>query len=378
MISWSLLLAIEGRRRHIPLLWSYQLLGQLVSLAYAQNLFFIALLLTPAPLPRDDGGSLPVSRFAHPCQLVWLVGLTGNRYVRIRDAIFTPKPAHWTPHPLLYFLILVPRLATIALSTFVANTPLFNTVYVAGRASTLAPLVLPYVVPKSWGKIHQGPHEVYDTYEKLFKTIAIASLALHAKATVIGLAYNAPDAHYHRHSIHLPFDTETRSPWERTTSAFGRILEATSDHPVVRGVGWDVLLSALSIGLWASVRSTDPSSILASTIPFYGRQSSDADESNGDSTKEAGGKKAITSGSQTTKSDEPSTPRRRGRPRKIKEEDPAYEPTASEAADIAEGDVLPGSGETGWDSTALAWGLTVLGGLGVGSAGVFGAECIAR
>lgn len=57
-----MLLAIEGRRRNIPLLWCYQLLGQLVSLSFAQNLFFIALLLTPAPLPVEDA-SLPVSQY---------------------------------------------------------------------------------------------------------------------------------------------------------------------------------------------------------------------------------------------------------------------------------------------------------------------------
>ena len=61
LIPWNLLLAIEGRRRNIPLLWCYSLLGQFVSLSYAQNLFFVALLLTPSPLPLVGNG-LPVSR----------------------------------------------------------------------------------------------------------------------------------------------------------------------------------------------------------------------------------------------------------------------------------------------------------------------------
>lgn len=64
LVSWSVLLAIEGRRRNIPLLWCYQLLGQLVSLSFAENLFFAALLLTPSPLPLHDG-SLPLSRFVN-------------------------------------------------------------------------------------------------------------------------------------------------------------------------------------------------------------------------------------------------------------------------------------------------------------------------
>lgn len=63
LISWSMLLAVEGRRRNIPLLWSYLALGQLVSLSFAQNLFFVALILTPTPLPLLDYGTLPVSRY---------------------------------------------------------------------------------------------------------------------------------------------------------------------------------------------------------------------------------------------------------------------------------------------------------------------------
>jgi hypothetical protein len=54
LVSWTMLLSIEGRRRNISLLWCYQLLAQLVSLPFAQNLFFLALLLTPAPLPRNE------------------------------------------------------------------------------------------------------------------------------------------------------------------------------------------------------------------------------------------------------------------------------------------------------------------------------------
>lgn len=66
-----MLLAVEGRRRNIPLLWSYLALGQLVSLPFAQNLFFIALILTPTPLPLLDYGTLPVSRFVQLHRELW-------------------------------------------------------------------------------------------------------------------------------------------------------------------------------------------------------------------------------------------------------------------------------------------------------------------
>lgn len=55
LVPWSMLLAIEGRRRGIPNLFAFLCLAHLVSLSFAQNLFFAALLLTPAPLPEVGG-----------------------------------------------------------------------------------------------------------------------------------------------------------------------------------------------------------------------------------------------------------------------------------------------------------------------------------
>lgn len=49
-VSWTMLLAVEGRRRNIPFLWAYALLAHLVNLSFAQNLLYVAMLLTPAPI----------------------------------------------------------------------------------------------------------------------------------------------------------------------------------------------------------------------------------------------------------------------------------------------------------------------------------------
>lgn len=53
LVSWSLYLALEGRRRNISGLWAFLALAQLVNLSFAQNLFFAAVLLTPVPLPEN-------------------------------------------------------------------------------------------------------------------------------------------------------------------------------------------------------------------------------------------------------------------------------------------------------------------------------------
>ena len=384
LIPWNLFLAIEGHRRNIPLLWCYSSLAQLVSLSYAQNLFFLAMLLTPSPLPPKDTGGLPVSRYVNNAVDAFELGratLTAFRYVRIRDAIFPPKPSTWTPHQLLYLFTLTLAYVPLWARTNVVNTPKLKSVVLVGRGLATAPLILPYIVPARWGTTHSRPHEAYRDYTLLFQIASLASFTLHAKATFNGLAHSAPEAYFHRHSLHYPFDVERRSAWERTTSAFGRILAATADHPVVGGAGFDVLLSAASLGLWAAVRATSFEDIAACAVPGFPNvenESSQSGTNNHDESDESD-ESDETDGAHETPKPSPSK-RKRGRPAKRKEAegDAAYKPAPSVAASVAEGDVIPEEGEFDWESTALVWGLTILGGLGAGSAGVLGGECIAR
>ena len=46
-MRWSVFMSIEGRRRDIPHLWAYALRSQILPVSFAQNLFFVALLLQP-------------------------------------------------------------------------------------------------------------------------------------------------------------------------------------------------------------------------------------------------------------------------------------------------------------------------------------------
>lgn len=54
LVPWSVLLAIEGMRRRIPNLFAFLCLAHLVNLSFAQNLFYVTLLLTPTPLPAVE------------------------------------------------------------------------------------------------------------------------------------------------------------------------------------------------------------------------------------------------------------------------------------------------------------------------------------
>lgn len=233
-------------------------------------------------------------------------------------------------------------------------------------------------------------------FTDLFRFMGLVTVVLHGRATFDGLTYNLPHAHYHRHSKILPWDIEERSRWERTTTAVGKVLGATQDHPVVAGVGYDVLISALSLGLWAALRPLDAGDILSTVVPQFKKNndgtgasvqgadehSSEIDEPPTPSTRQSG-KTRKAAAKDSGDASETLAPRRRGRPRKTRKDpieepdDNTYEPTPEETVSAPVGDPLPMQGPIG-EPAALAWGLISAGGLALGSVGVLGGELLAQ
>lgn len=393
MISWSLLLSIEGRRRNIPHLWAYLALAHMVNLSFAQNLFYLALLLTPTPIPSAEDSGRPASFLT-----------------RLRRRFVDDKPANWTPHPGLLGFVLTQSFGILFAAPIAAGTDSFAKLLVVARVLTFVPLVLPVIVPVSWGTIHAHPHGSYEAFVDQFRYVSMATFLLQTKVLATGLRSNAPDAYYHRHSKFLPFDWEKRSALERTSTAFSRMLGSTSDHPVVAGVAWDVLLSGVSVMIWAAIRSLDINDILASATPFFKTRTLEGLQyqltreisTDGSDTSEVGRPvesakgRALRSSSKVEDDEADGTSARgaisrgsrrstRQRGRETTDEtgnddgtaDKTYKPTAAESGAAVESDVIP-QDEADFEAAALTWGLNVLGGLGFGSAGVFGAECISR
>lgn len=380
-ISWSLLLSIEGRRRNVPHLWAYLALAHLVNLSFAQNLFYLALLLAPAPLPRENDDE--------PSQSI---------YVRTRNFIFPPKPMNWCPHPALQLLCLTQSYGVLFVTPMLAGIDSFSRLLVVGRALTFAPLLISAAAPVSWGKVYAHPHDADSTVTEIFRFVSMASFLLQAKALTLALLYNAPDARYHRHSKFLPFDLEQRSALERTTTALSKILGSTSDHPAVAAAARDVLLSTVSVTVWAAVRPLDISDILACATPFFKSKAlekfdgfSGQNDSPGSDVLEAPGPAASTRRKtrsaravkdEILEAEDGTSTRRRRRARRTadpdEESDDEYLPTPTQSVTTKEGDVMPNDDELDWEAAAVTWGLTVIGGLGFGSAGAFGAQCVSR
>lgn len=434
--AFSLMLATEGRRRKIPLLTAFLALAHLVSLSFAQNLFFLALLLAPSPLPGgDENLELPVAPVPAPT------------WTRLRDNLFPPKPNGWVPDVRFFYATIALNLSLTLILPYAAGTSSFATTALLARASSFLLLALPRIIPERWGSVLKHPHDVHEPLTKLFRFLSMSAFALHAKTSLIALISNAPDSHYHRHSALLPWDIEERSRWEQGTSAVGKVLGSTSDHPVVAAVGWDVLLCALSLGLWAAVRGINSRNLISCSIPFTSQQASHSGqmsvtdkrhhtpertlaelnhehEDNQHMTtrrrgRAARGRVGSIASSTGASEDIPTSPtaptpskRGRGRPKKTKrtaqedtdeesistqattrssrrtnkgrhhhqdyDSDDAYIPTPATARSALEGDELPPNDEINGESAALVWGLAAFGGLPSACAAVFGGECISR
>lgn len=234
----------------------------------------------------------------YPSSCLYFLGIEGERiclltlspsYANFMDRILPSKPDNWCPHPILYLITIISSFTTVFLSPFAANTPSFPTVALAYRILSFAPLLLPYIVPESWGTVHIHPHDSHTAYTALFRTISVVSFLLHGKSTVLALLFNTPDSHYHRHSVLHPFKQERRTTLERSSTAVGKVLGAIGDHPAVSAVGWDVLLSGMSLGLWAANRGLDVQAILSSSALSFGGKPKAATDAMSDTKSIVGG-----------------------------------------------------------------------------------------
>lgn len=281
IVNYTVLIPAAGRRRNIPYLWAYNILSHLVGQSFAQNLFYLAILVTPVSFSQHKEESHPpqarkrvgasnsstLSRGLHKAENVAenagrsAVDRVWNGF----SGLFPSKPASWVPHPALYLLPLAIDYIAIFLTSFAANTASFATIIAIHNGVLFYPLVLDRIVPEKWGTTYTSSHNAHRAYTRVFKFISVASFILYSNATLVALLDNTPDSHRHRHSMFFIHVEEHRSKLERGSTALAKVLGALNDHPAVGRAGWDVLLCGVSLVVWAAVRGLDVGGMLESS-----------------------------------------------------------------------------------------------------------------
>ncbi|QDS77843.1 hypothetical protein FKW77_006581 [Venturia effusa] len=429
IIVWSVFAGLEGRHRNIPtyVTISTILLAQFASLSTAQCLFFIILLLTPIPL-------------------------TSGAPIDSESRILTPHPQIIAVPALLSFI----ALSYLGVKIFDPETPtplyesgIWTSITTAGYFAL--PLLLAVLFqPNYLHKVHRfkSIQAARKSYEDIFRSLALASVAIHAYFTYQAVINEAPPHKYLQHDFVWNTHSKEENTWiGQAVGVVGSIAGALSDNLVISQMGWDVLLSTLSLCLWSVVHGVDVSAMLRSSgltwnvdsipssIPKLGSNEGgvgkDVLDKAGDAIEElaetievsplpakARGRgrprktsQAInkdhvySSSSTTTKSSsseqrsagaqsvrrstraQPEAEERRlnsqlnGEPEDGEDEDAEYQPTKATEREVDHYDFDEGhedglAKET--ESGALAWGLFVVGGLGMVSAGVLGGESSER
>lgn len=403
-VPWALYLSIIGHRRRIDHLWAYAALSQLVSLSFAQNLFYMTLILTPQPMPSNAREMSGEPKFL-------------TRLAKLRQNA-SSKPENWVPRPMLVLGTMIASYAAIAFTPTAYDTTTFIPITLLARGLPFAPLALPYVVPESWGTTHTSAQGMNKHYTNLFRIISALSFILYAKSTSYAIIFNDPGDTYLNPHLLNPLHRDERGEFERTTTTMGRIMAAafgskyTMSSPIITKIGWDVVMSAISLGCWAAVRGTDANVMINNVIGGMGGEAGEGDSSliSGGMVddlkrmadkashkvgkeidhvkKEQGSLRRSTRERRSTSSrhsdEEHEKPKRKSRSKKEKEQheeseedehDSAYRPNHKGLGQITEKvhEELP---EEDAEAAALAWGIVAALGLGTGSSAVFGAESI--
>ncbi|KAI9935111.1 hypothetical protein ASPWEDRAFT_31443 [Aspergillus wentii DTO 134E9] len=206
--AWSLFIGVMGRRYQIPNTWAYMLLGQIVAISFAQNLFFLSIVLS-------------------------------RPYFDLQSTMQTPN----------VYLELLPLLVSLVSSAIVP--------YVADSKHFLYTLLIPHLllfIPttiQAHGKL-KGPlisQSVTKRYIRIFSWIFGAASLFQVWTMFYALASPSPVP------LRRARDTCAFEPAQDTQAAEDvgqRLLGTVFEHPAVSSVSWDVVFCTVGFLSWAA------------------------------------------------------------------------------------------------------------------------------
>lgn len=394
----KLLTCNPARVHRLPVivLLAFAYLG-MCSLTFAQNLLYIYVLL--APISASRGSS---SNIWHPqVEILFMAALA--EVACLGSILFIPNAAHL---PVLV-------LASASLPIMVALLSAVSTWFCRGMLM----LILVQFLPQQFLTRYKDAAALRIAHQSLFTWLTGLSLILNIISGWTAIRVNLPERKRFP-TLHRFFHPNEPQPSQfyRAMVSVENVLWALSDHPAISAIGWDVLLSMVSLCAWTVAGSVSAEGILRCTLaPWWVGDdvkptkrsakrvsSTPAPEPE---TKRARGRSASR-GRPTTKGKSPAVPRSTSRgkapakgksparsrsrsvsaaPRRRKsarltpepEAERGFVPSAAvreQARHLAQAAVGDDTAAGHAESAALTLGLFFFGGLGAASAAVFGSE----
>ena len=140
-------------------------------------------------------------------------------------------------------------------------------------------------VPEAWGTTHTSSQRMNKHYTNLFRIISALSFIFYVKSTSFAIIFNDPGETYLDPKYYNPLHRNERGDFERTATTMGRIMAAafgnkyTMSSPIITKIGWDVIISGISLGCWAAVRGTDANAMINNVVGGLGGEAGEGDSS---------------------------------------------------------------------------------------------------
>ncbi|TFK26067.1 hypothetical protein FA15DRAFT_686677 [Coprinopsis marcescibilis] len=199
--AWTAFLYDQGNRYQIKRVWAYMILGQLVAISVAANLFYVAILCskpstsTPPKIEKQRGTTAPVSPPTTFSPLAWI--------------------------SILLALVTVALTPYTTTKTFLPNLLIMHTL-----------IVLPFLFPGGRSSKYALSPPVFYLLIFLF-TIAIRSKTILAALASLPLPHSAGKI-------------ADQSPYALFAAAWATL----NAHPAQSSIGWDVICASVSFVAW--------------------------------------------------------------------------------------------------------------------------------
>ncbi|KAJ5610267.1 hypothetical protein N7510_006986 [Penicillium lagena] len=241
--GWSLFLGVMARRYRIPNVWVYMVVGQIVAISFAQNLFFATIMVSRMRSSSHDNGN------KHG---------TDDKSDKDMD---NHHACTWTPPLLLELIPIATSLLSTVLVPSTAHTKHFMLILLIPHLLLFVPAMLrPRNCRSSGGS--DGRTSRSDSidvdaatrrYVVFFRWIFASSLLVQAVSTVEVV----------RDVVGTGSGTGTVDGFVASCEAVVRaLLHAVYEHPAVSSVSWDVIFCTVGAGTWCLVHGGDPYKML--------------------------------------------------------------------------------------------------------------------
>lgn len=218
---YHLLTSDTARRYRIPHVWTYMLLGQIVAISFAQNLFFATILVSRQPRPTD--------------------GAKKNK-TNAQDLT-----AAWSPPLYSEVLPVAISLISTVLVPTVAHTKYFMLILLVPHLLLFVPAVLRPSRSSTIGTLSKSHNEeaTLRRYVSFFQWYTMACVIIQAHSTFLVLQDKGHDIS----AVSL-------------RTLVKDLPSVIYEHPAVGSVSWDVIYCTVTAVAWIIVNNGNPKRML--------------------------------------------------------------------------------------------------------------------